>query len=711
MAARHIRQLTRGAVRTLLAALLTAGLWALPSFRSAHAARQDEGARYSDTRLILEAWLGEEEAAEVLAFIGEGERELLRTVYDAANERLRPKVEERLRGMRGVAGAAGPARRRYTPASSLRRLSGGGPATWRTVAAAFQIHPEDPELKLEEVADGVVGSGQTSKTTETDKAVVNAAEAARVKSYLDGKRFGYESENVSVVDVRLKAEPKTLRKEVTFRTRVELPACPDANGVIKGVGISEILTKLTIRLPKDVTAVSINVVATAQITGRVGDDAELIGYDLEADVFDKRFGYDRALSHGFVQRVEAPDGEVGVRMRVTGQSPSMKSRGVPGREEWTPGKSGEVSAQPITPDFTKADEKRMGAAAAATITGLLTDADKYFEDARDNWQGGGCVEVECRAPKAALGPQERVEVVAETVHRQDKSRVKAMLEASASGTVTPASQEGAPSATFLLTAPPKEEMDDGRVTLSVSSVSRRGIGTGRIEFDAGGAEREDSKGDAADASGECELAWAGTVTAERRLRVEKEKRSGNMLAENGGYEEMVFRAQLTLAGRRDGSGGEANAFLMPATASFEEIDFEYHKYSDEEGFCGAAATPYKGPVEKTRTSRTTAEFGGGVSVLLGLGRATATFEFSLPEMKGRAEHSYTRKSSCAFNDRENTGQASDDDVRVPGGNFSVAFPLDPTRLTATGSRTVREEDGSVTVYTWRLKRCAAARKL
>jgi len=46
----------------------------------------------------------------------------------------------------------------------------------------------------------------------------------------------------------------------------------------------------------------------------------------------------------------------------------------------------------------------------------------------------------------------------------------------------------------------------------------------------------------------------------------------------------------------------------------------------------------------------------------------------------------------------------DEGAPLPGGHFSVSFPVDPAQKTVRGSVTVRDEDGGTTTYTWELTR-------
>jgi hypothetical protein len=230
--------------------------------------------------------------------------------------------------------------------------------------------------------------------------------------------------------------------------------------------------------------------------------------------------------------------------------------------------------------------------------------------------------------------------------------------------------------------------------LHVESISKRGVGRGDVEFQLEKEKEEPPEGGV----------WAGTITAERTRREEREKRSGANLAENGGHVETTTRVRLRLTGRLDRSVEATNAHLALVTGEQRQVDYEYDRYKVDEGYCGAAAVPYKGPKEITRTSTTTAVYDGETRVFVEAGAAGGTVTFSLPEATGRTVHAYVHKSPCAEHDRANTNEAVDEEVAAAGGGFSFSFAADPALKTVKGSVTVREADGATTTYTWELTR-------
>jgi hypothetical protein len=76
--------------------------------------------------------------------------------------------------------------------------------------------------------------------------------------------------------------------------------------------------------------------------------------------------------------------------------------------------------------------------AGALVAGIWNHTNDMYKAARSNWRNYGCVEVVSKAPKMRLKKVERIIINAETVHKQDGSKVNARLEAGAlDATVTP----------------------------------------------------------------------------------------------------------------------------------------------------------------------------------------------------------------------------------------------------------------------------------
>ena len=159
-----------------------------------------------------------------------------------------------------------------------------------------------------------------------------------------------------------------------------------------------------------------------------------------------------------------------------------------------------------------------------------------------------------------------------------------------------------------------------------------------------------------------------------------------------------------MTGKLDRTVDATNAYIADVRGTQEMVDFEYDKYKIDEGYCGVNAVPYKGPKEITRTSTTTVNYNKETRVFVEIGGTGGTLTFSLPEITGTTVHKYVHKSPCPDHDRTNTNEAANEDAPTVGGSFSFSLPVNPSQKTIKGTLSVREEDGSTTVYTWELSR-------
>ena len=211
------------------------------------------------------------------------------------------------------------------------------------------------------------------------------------------------------------------------------------------------------------------------MTGFVNDQAELTHYDLQVDAYVTGAGQEDAFRRNLIKEIKLKDGSYGIRYDVSGSTIEI-SDGKYGGER-TPAKTGEVTGRKLTA-MSDADARVVNSSLSSLLPAISYSAGESYETAQKNWKDDSCVEVVYRAPKTELKTGESVDVSAETVHLQDKSKVNARLDAEAiAGTVAPDSQNATPGATFTFT---KE--GDGNSYLTVKSVSKRGIGRGDITF-------------------------------------------------------------------------------------------------------------------------------------------------------------------------------------------------------------------------------------
>ena len=663
-------------------------------------------ARGAELDALLEKVFGPEAAAAAAGELAGGSEELLRAVAEGAGRRAGESLEAQIKG-RGEKPGAGPAaapgpgtngaptRKPSRRPGAVRKRAAAPDASgdlfkldWRQLAFGFRPPPQEskPQIEMTETDKEIKATGETKKGFETKEAKGTRTQKAETRYTKDGKTFGVEIKSTQVVEAVSKADGKSFRQELSMVWGAEVAACPDADGVTTGTGKAHVVSKTVYSEGGAPVVMTSEFDLRATLTGHVNDEAALTHYDLQLDAHTTNSGYEEALRREVVKEIKIKDGRYGLHYDIPGNTIEWSDGKYGGQR--TPAKMGKATARKLTP-MSDAEATTVGSAVGPMVPSIWNSANEMYRSAERSWQNYGCVEVVCRAAKLKLKAGEEVAVAAETVHLHDGARVNARLNAEAyQAQAAPETQPARPSATFDVT-----QEGDERATFYVYSVSKRGIGRGEVEFQLEKEGEETAAG-----------VWTGTVTAERKRREEREKRSGANLAENGGYVETSALVQLKLTGRLDRSVEATNAHLAEASGRQEQVDYEYDRYKVDEGYCGPNAVPYRGPKEITRTSTTAADIDKETRVFVEIGTTGGTLTFSLPEVSGRTVHAYVHKSPCAEHDRANTNEAVDEDVAMNSPSFSVSFPVDPTQKTVRGSVTVREEDGSTTTYTWELTR-------
>lgn len=563
---------------------------------------------------------------------------------------------------------------------------------WRQFAFGFQPltrrQDDKPDIKMTETDKEIKAEGTDKKSFETKDAKGTRTQKSETRYVKDGKTFGVEIKDTQVIEAVSKADGKSFRKEVSLMWGAEVAACPDINGVSVGTGKAHVVSK-TIYAENGV-----NVTMTsefdlqAKVVGYVGDDASMKYYDLQVDGYTTNSGYEDALSKNLIKEIKIKDGKYGIHYDIPGNTIEVSDGKYGGKR--TPAKMGKAGGRKLT-SMSDADAQLIDSAIGKMVPAIWNSANDMYKSAERNWKNYGCVEVRCKVPKQTLKAGEEVVISTETVHLQDNSKVNGQMNAEAyEGEITPESQAANPTATFMFT-----QTGENNSSFSVQSVSKRGIGKGDVDFKTKREKEEDTT--------EAGL-WTGTIKVERKQRQERDKRSGANLEENGGYNEVNTNVQFQLTGRLDRTVDANNAYIADVTGVQETIDYEYDRYKVDEGYCGPNAVPYKGPKQITRTSTTTANYNKEARVFVEIGGTGGTLTFSLPEITGTTLHKYVHKSPCAEIDRVNTNEAIDEEAPTQGGSFAFSFPIDPTQPTVKGSLTVKEEDGSTTVYSWELRR-------
>ena len=659
-----------------------------------------EKARGAEFSEFLEKLYGKEAGAAAEAF-AENSEELFLSVDETATQKFAERLEEQINERRekpaakpsiAPAGNTKPARRplrKSVPRSKKLSFYDSPKSNWRQFAFGFQPFQQDekPDIKMTETDKEIKAEGTDKKSFETKDAKGTRTQKAETKYTKDGKVFGMEIKNTQIIEAVSKPDGKSFRQEISMVWGAEVAACPDMNGVSAGTGKAKVLSKTVYTEAGATVTMSSEFDIQAKLTGHVNDQAEFKSYDMQIETTTTNAGYEDAFRRGTIKEIKLKDGTYELDFDIPNNIPAWSDGKYGGQR--TPAKIGKSVGRKIS-EMPEADAKKLGSAIGPMVPSIWHSAHEMYKAAERHWQNYGCVEVICSVPKTVLKNGEEIDIYTQTIHLQDGSKINAELEASAyPGSVTPEKQSGKPAATFTFT----NEGSEDKTTFMAHSISKRGIGRGEVEFQVEKETEEPSSG-----------AWTGTITAERRQREEREKRAGANLAENGGHLETLTNVKLQLTGRLDRTVEATNAHLADVSGKQEMTDFEYDRYKIDEGYCGPNAVPYKGPKEITRTSTTIADFNKETRVYVEIGGTGGTITFSLPETNGRTVHKYVHKSPCAEHDRVNTNEAVNDDVPTVGGSFSFSFPVDPSQKIVKGTITVRDEDGTATVYTWELTR-------
>lgn len=629
--------------------------------------------------------------------LDDGSEHLFEAVSLAASEKSESRLDDEInerkekRSTNTIIAPRGKTNPKTKPGVKLKKLSLAQPeSNWRQFVFGFQpfqSEDEKPEIKMTETDKEIKAEGSDKKAFETKDAKGTRTQKAETRYIKDGKTFGVEIKNTQIIEAVSKPDGKSFRQELSMLWGADVAACPDANGVSTGTGKAKVVSKTVYTENGETTTMTSEFDLQAKLTGYANDQAEMTHYDLVLDAYTTNTGYEEALRRNLIKEIKIKDGRYGLHYDIPGNTLEISDGKYGGKR--TPAKMGTATAQKLT-QMNDADAATVSKAISPMVPSIWNSANEMYKTAERNWKNYGCVEVVSKVAKTTLKPGEEIVISSETVHLQDGSKINAQMTAEAYlGQVTPESQRATPGANFTFTQEGEEKS-----TFFVQSVSKRGIGRGDVEF-----QIEKEKDETTEAG-----VWTGTITAVREQRVEREKRSGANLAENGGYLETSTDVQLQLTGRLDRTVEATNAYIASLTGKQEQVDYEYDKYKIDEGYCGVNAVPYKGPKEMTRTSRTIADFSKETRVYVEIGGSGGTITFALPETTGRTIHSYVHQSPCPDHDRVNTNEAIDEDVPTVGGSFSFSFPIDAAQKSVKGTITVQEEDGGKTTYTWELSR-------
>jgi hypothetical protein len=456
---------------------------------------------------------------------------------------------------------------------------------------------------------------------------------------------------------------------------VQLPNCPDANGEVRGTG-------------KLLTAQSATEV---EITGYVTDAAELSHFDMTGATSETLTG------GGRTKRIS-----VSIEKSALGASQTADRLGK------------------IT--FGEADSQMAGilkTEANAAVKTIFERAAGQFRAAREKWRGGACVEVKLTAAKTKLMAGEKIGVTAESLQRQDKTAINALLTVkNAVAVAAPSSQQGTPRANFTLTAPVR----DANASITVESVSKRGIGLGKLEFPVSArpiVKKPPVKKDTppviiikkppttkkpSKEPTRCKPAnnWKGVISVKtygkRELPAGQTGAGGGRLQYALVYREKSYQIDYKLSGERDLSGGFANAVFADANVSY--LERYYRTFTYVPAYCG---TTRIAQLKTEFLNRSEAKGDGRATIFISAYTRSASFQFAAPKAVGGKFYDQLHFSGCPQQDGINT--FTRDDGKFEWQFKGLLFEFENESADAgvlKGAKTIQNSDGTETTVTWDL---------
>jgi hypothetical protein len=630
-------------------------------------------------------------------------------VEDKAKEQAEKRYAEMRRATTAARPAASGATRRggprvedgddssdFEPESPEPKDSFAGVRTTRTPAAE-----DGAEVRTVEKDSSITASANDSKSIDLAGATITRTSSANANQNFDGKAMTVGLEQTEKIEAVSKTSHQKIDKTDKLSWSVSLDVCPDAGGVVRGRGKATIYTQTASNLVTDVAALTRELNIEFTVTAYVNDDAELTHYDMKGESAETLTGYDRAGSHGLTQSADGwSDGTRRIGYDITDSKPPRQVPSPYGGKEKVDSVFGAVKATTFD-TLSEAQAKRINEAADAGLGIIRGELDLQILSLMSRMANGECVDVECSAPKAALKPNESVEVTTVSRSKQDLSRFNARIEAIGSD-IAPRKQMGTPTAVFTFTA-----QSGGGGVFTVQSVSRRGIGLGVLEF----AKEEEPEA--------CDGNWHGTIEIRTVFEdVRKETIKPGDLASNlqmSGYKETIHRSKYEGAVKLVGPKlNTASVSLLRATYSASGDRYYLdHGFTNEPGECGwyrKTTTKVDGGLEETE--KTSGE--GDTDVTVQFDGGGYRISAGIPEIPG----TYLRRAwyhptgYCQEKNNQPKDDTSDGKTTFDRQSYSLEGRLDPRQPDVlTGTKIIKSDDGKEeTIITWHLTRCAPMKK-
>lgn len=633
------------------------------------------------------AWFDEEDASFFRAVYGEYERkaaEFEKQRLDSATEKplaepVKPAPKKRTNKRRAAFELSGGAFFRNASYQPFESDLNSGAA-------------EEPQIETIVTEDGVKTVGGVENKIETADTIITKGSTGDVHRILNNQQNGSKYTQTSFEEIFNKKTRSRTRNEKKIHWTFLVAQCPDASGIVEGEAVFSVENKMTIANTTTIAVPAQILMLKAKLKGFVSDDAELTHYDMTGDLSETTTGFDRAKRLGMIDERSLSDGTRSFSVSVTGNKIAADA----GSKSIT-GEINEGSSEHLS----NSEHNRLVDFADEAIPMNLNNADNGFASSRTNWRLGFCVDVSLDAPKDKLKSGEQINVSAETVHKLDKTKINARLEATGSESVTPENQKAETSAQFTLTAPASEHFG-GDIT--VRSVSRRGIATKTLTF---GKEKPDEKPKKPVKNSppkKCSGAWTGKITAVVRKRTERKRPPSGRLVRDLETRDETYNIDYFVLGIQDTSGGFANAFYADAQINYRDLQYSEKFYADGKTSCGGKI------ISTTETRKeeklTTGDAKARLTVFITWTGEKGVFSFGSPELKAERVSSRIYETACPSYDRVNSEvNRSDGWIDVTSPSFDIEFDLGAdSDKQLQGAKTIQKDDGTETLITWTLTR-------
>lgn len=569
--------------------------------------------------------------------------------------------------------------------------------------AGIFIAEEEPIIEKVETDTGIQITGSASKTTELAEATVTRTENVDNKFYYDGKSMTIENIRVVKTEAVSQIENEKITNTQKLKWGSSFDICPDANGIVRGTLKAQINNQLVFTKGKEIAALTDDLNIEFKVTGYVNEDAQMTHFDMEGQTIDTMIGYDRAKQRDLVRpRDEFSDGTNRIKYEVKNSKPPYKVDDGRGGKDIVKAQYG--SLEGFLPTNVSTEKiKRINEFTQEGFQMSKSDLTGLIQNSIYRWQNNECVDVECTAAKNTLTPGEHIDVNAVSISKLDLSKFNAKLESTGSESVTPKDQFGKPKAVYQLTA-----TGDGTADILVKSTSRRGIGTGMLEFGKSWQEYREI----------CDGNWHGIVEIHKSFEdTQKETTNpGDMKARPhlSGSSETIKRRKYE-GSVKIGRENLATANVLHLNATYmvsAEVYSLDHGYFLDPGECGwnkpTTARDESGTELKENYSGE-----GTTDMSIQIYGDNYRGNLTIPKINGtyfrrvwRTPTGYCQPANNIPSDTTENGQTFFDSVAI-----SFEGKIDPKQPDAlTGIKTITSTDGKeTTIITWRLKRCFPAK--